>query len=416
MNKINFNEVLDRTYNKNVSHVNQKMLWISMDIGSTETRSITYSPEVKGQQTGYLTEVFRTPSQTWVADTNIPVDGESMRDRLVCRFPSGQIAGVCAKGTIADSLVSKARTINSSSDKLLQRATYSSIFFDIALICELDAQVTSVKADHYIIKLMLSIPPKESNNKKNRENQERFFNQGGITYFFPFFEDRGGSFSIQSCNLLQEPEAAGIYFKAVNHLGDGRNNYLFLDVGGRSAGVVPMKGGKLLGSNTTIDKTIGGSKLLVNIAEEVATNYSISVPSADLICNALQTGEFYIPSRDTDCGQDSDFKEIVDRNKRKFADTIAQYCSDSAAVNGIDFGYLNGIYLTGRVFNDYIDPKTNQPYYVSLFELVKEALQNDYGYEGAVHCETREHNLNPICNGLFYAQAAINRSGKDEEK
>lgn len=415
MNKINFNEVLDRTYNSNLPHVKQKVLWISMDIGSTETRSITYSPEVKEQQTAYLTEVFKTPSQTWVADTNIPVDGESMKDRLVCRFSSGQIAGVCAKGTITDSLVSKARTINSSSDKLLQRATYSSIFFDIALICELDSQVTGVKADHYIIKLMLSIPPKESNNKKNRENQEKFFNQGGIVYYFPFFEDNGGSFSIQSCNLLQEPEAAGIYFKAIHNLIDARSNYLFLDVGGRSAGVVPMKSGRLLGSNTTIDKTIGGSKLLANIAEEVAIKYSISVPSTDLICNALQTGEFYIPSRGTDCGQDSDFKEIVDHNKRKFAETIAQYCSDSAAINGIDFGYLNGIYLTGRVFNDYLDSRTGQPYYVSLFELVKETLRDDYGYEGAIRCENNDYNLNPICNGLFYAQAAIN-AGKDEKK
>ncbi len=416
MKKVDFNEVLKETYNTEVSHVNQKVLWVSMDIGSTETRSITYSPVVENQQGGYLTEVFKTPSQTWVADSSIPVDGESMGDRLVCRFPSGQIAGICAKGTVADSLVSKARSINSSSDKLLQRATYSSIFFDLALICELDSQVSGVKADHYFIKLMLSIPPKECNNQKNKENQERFFNQGAITYFFPFFEDRGGSFSIQSCNLLQEPEAAGIYFKAVDHLGEGKKNCLFLDVGGRSAGVAPMKGGKLLGSNTTIDRTLGGSKLLNTIAEEVASTYSITIPSMDLICNALQTGVFYIPARDTDCGQDSDFKEIVDRNKRKFADTIAQYCSDSASTNGIDFGYLNGIYLSGRVFNDYVNPTTNQPYYASLSELVKEALQNDFGYEGAIHCNSRAYDLNPICNGLFYAQAAIDQSKRGEKK
>lgn len=411
---VDFNAVLKQPYSKVADTVNQKTLWISMDIGSTETRSITFSPEVKDQQSVYKTSVFTTPSQTWVADNNMPLDGQSMGDRLCCRFPSGQIAGFLAKGAIANSLVSKARVINSSSDKLLQRATYSSIFFDIALICELDAQVTGVKANHYSIKLMLSIPPKESSNAKNRENQAKYFNQGGVTYFFPYFEDAGGSFSIQTCDLFQEPEAAGIFFRVEDRLIDQRANYLFLDVGGRSAGVVPMKNGKMIGSNTTIDKSIGGSKLLAAIAEDVAQAYDIPIPDTNLICNALQTGEFYVPSRNADYGQDSKFKEVVDKNKRKFADTIAQYCSDSAAINSIDFGYLTGIYLTGRVFNDYVDPKTGQNYYTSLSELVTQALRDDYGYYGSVKCRNTEYDLNPICNGLFCAQAATYKNKERE--
>lgn len=389
------------TYVKPNHHVEVKKLYLSIDAGSTETRSVeNYFDENKEVQStpaiviGAEYAKFRRPLQ-------MNTESEPLFKNLEFKigypaiegFSKGEVEQI-ARAALRDKyrLSGAVESIDSTQHKIEQRATYNTILSSIATQCMVSDMNTGVYSDVYDIDLQVSLPPGEITEAFDGDKFRRVLSNT-FDMEMPKIK-RAFQIKISSIIISPEPLAAAVNYITSKLETRRDQNILFVECGGRSIGTIMYRGVDKLDPDSAFPKLgSAGDAFLTNLAMDLATKYSITQPSRAQILQSLKTGKYMIGM------EELDFISILDECKLTFADNLMSCIRSSMKTIGMNFDELQRIVFSGRIFEPLIlkDGTMLSPSLADIFKESQElALKN-------IEVE-KQDTIYPVINGLSILQ------------
>lgn len=390
-------------------HVDSKKLYLSIDAGSTETRSVeNYFDENKNVQSTTATVIgaeyvkFR---RSIASDTS----GEPLYKNLEFKIGYPTVEGFSkgeteciARSVLKDKyrMTNAVESIDSTQHKIEQKATYNTILSSIAVQCMISDMCTHTYSDVYDIDLHVSLPPGEIieaySDNKFRKVLNNTFNME-----MPRIK-RAFMIKINKITITAEPVAAAVTYITNNMLSKKDQNILFVECGGRSIGTCLYRGTNRL-DESSVYTQLGnaGDTLLNNVAIDLSGKYSITQPSRDQLLQSLKTGKYMVGM------QELDFISVLDECKLTFSDTLMSCIRSAMKTIGMNFDELQRIVFSGRAFEPLMlkDGTIKSLSVVDIFRESQDIVLKDIEVE-------KQTTVYPVIAGLSILQqtAMLNES------
>ena len=318
-----------------------KTLDVCLDIGSTQTRSICFTPKTMSVDSEIVT-VDTGVKMVRRSLSNLRTD-KTLEGNLEVEVSTGNDVWHFVKGSMRNRMVSDATKIASSISKLDQVYTYQSAYFQIGLMVLLDAFQTGIQASCYDIKLTLALPPEDLLDSRQEMLKERL--RGKAVIKFPR-KNLSVNINITEIELYSEPVAVAFNY-SLNCNDSVSQNLVFLECGGRSKGAIVTKQGTLVLEGTTTAMG-GGENMLSAIADAVANRLHINLPDINAIRNCLDTGIFVY-------GNDTvDIVNEINEAKKMLASDCVDIISTALDRTNTKLEEVQKVVCTGRSFKSSI--------------------------------------------------------------
>lgn len=374
-------------------------LCLAVDIGSTTQRCILFNPVNEDQQS----RVFSTPTEYAMVQKDISntIGGsgctlDNLELKIDCLDPGSEtmVKSVhIVKGTLLKKLNLPPRALTADVAKVDAESTYVNILSNIAMsflakIVDSESRVPQRTID---VDLTVSLPPDDA---IVRERTDLFIDRIKGTYTVDFM--RLGvkvTFRLtpKSIFIGSEPLAAAIQQLIELDL-DEDDNYIFIDCGGRSSGVVLFVDGNLREGSATAFPT-GGTTLLNELANEVAASYKVQRPRPETMERVLATGKFKAGAKSIPV-----LKEI-ETAKRSVAERLDLGIAQALAANNVQGADFARVYCSGGTFGVAVD-ESGKLVSDSIMQMLKELFEDKSPY--TEFC--REPNRETVAKGLVWVR------------
>lgn len=360
-----------------------KTLDICLDVGSTQTRSICFTPKTMGLDSEIVTiDTGVKPVRRSLS--NLRTD-KTLEGNLEVEVSTGNDVWHFVKGSMRNRMLNDATKIASSISKLDQVYTYQSIYFQIGLMALLDAFQTGIQSSCYDIKLTLALPPEDLLDSRQEMLKDRL--KGKAVVKFPR-RNLSVNINIVDIELYSEPVAVAFNY-SLNCDDSASQNLVFLECGGRSKGAIVTKQGTLVLEGTTTAMG-GGENMLSTIADSVANRLHINLPDINVIRNCLDTGLFVY-------GNDTiDISDEINEAKRVLASDCVDIISTALDRTNTKLEEVQKVVCTGRSFKPSVrNGKVVSPSLATFIE-------DEFKYSKVpIVFETYAED-NPVVRGLSY--------------
>lgn len=363
---------------------------IAIDVGSTQTRSCTYTANAEIDNTIVLDsnyEVLNRSIEHIAAVDNQVISGLELTitdlsaDKKVDpMFTEAHII----KGNLLSSVTTSRVITASSASKIDQEATYLNIVSTVALQILQQYVVHGQPSNEMQVNLTVALPPEDTRFKQRLDKfMERLV--GSYSVEFKRF-DVIAKFAISDkLNIISEPEAVAVYQTVERQLENEEDSVVcVLDIGGRSTGITFIDNQHLL-LDSCATVPWGGSKLVAFLGRELGNSLNIQEPQPQRLIKALSTGEFKIGS------QRVDITAQLNAVKKEFAGLIFSELTRAIDLNGIQMQNISKVFCSGHTFGE-------APGSPSLMNAIAAQFQARCSFTEF----SRIENENPILMGLAY--------------
>lgn len=387
--------------------VESEDLYVCIDAGSTETRSMFFREED-------LNEEFETP-EVLIMDTATvklyePIEGlrtsNAVADNLEMEITTSSDSHRIARGSIRKYLAKASITMSSATSKIDQMLTRYSVWSQCALTALYRAINSNTIAETYNIHLTLSLPPEDTTTARIEKVKNEL--SGVTTVNFPRLGKRININILKSeLEIYAEPVAAAhsyVYHAEENNSIDDEIT-VFLDCGGRSKGAVIAKNGEQV-LNGTVTAMGGGEAMLSDISRKISNKYNINAPSIDTVAESLNDGLFHIGTETKDITPEINSAKVV------LAEDCAALINKLLDTTHIQIESVQRIVCTGRTFLPTVRNST------VVSKPLSEFIERQFSNIPVNIIFEKYNNINPIVNGLYLysvTNAITNLYGELEE-
>lgn len=373
---------------------------IAIDIGSTTQRCVLFNLVDDEQQS----QVLSTPTEYALVNKDIsntasgsPCPLDNLEVIINCKDPSDATAikqAHIVKNTLLRKLNLPQRALTSDIAKVDAESTYMNILVNVAtvLLSRAIAGEATVGSRVFDVDLTVSLPPDDA---VVRSRTDLFKDKLKGTYEVDFV--RLGikvQFRLNPASIYigSEPLAAALQQLIGLDLPED-NNYLFVDCGGRSLGIIPFVDENLR-EGSAAAFAIGGTTLLNELADEIASKLKIQRPRPEMMVKVLETGLFKTGAKSINV------VEQIENAKQSIAErldlSIAQALSGNS-VQGADFAR---VYCSGGTFGVTTDAKTG----TVVSDSIMAKLRQLYAAKSPFTEFFREPNRETVAKGLVWVR------------
>lgn len=385
-----FNDLMKKPYVKPVTETEESNITVSIDIGSTQTRS--YLRDDNGYESGVLT--VDTPYIT-VHRKLEDVKTQNIIDaNLEAEISSGTISTHIIKGDMRTLYNKSSRNLVSSCSKLDQDGSYISILFMLGLNALLYEMKTNQVYNVHKVRLMLALPSEDIGSDSRKEKVDSML-KGVFEVKFPRF-NRSVNIELNEINVYSEVSAAAIDYimgsvngTYTNTVLTGNSNCVFLDCGGRNKSAILYRNGKLA-TESSVSLPGGGENYIRNISKIVQNTYGINKPDNKSICESLTTATL------RNGNTEIDLIETMHEAKELLADQLMDTIFELLDFNGIQLQDISYIICSGRTMLPSVrkDTTVSPSVVVELESIVHSMSPN-------TQC-VRTENIDAVIKGLDY--------------
>lgn len=324
-------------------------MFLAMDLGSTETRSLVFNSAGESQGLIHLDSNYAILSRG-IDHIGNPDDELSSKleaviiDRTAGNKTEAPFSKVhVVKGKLRN--VADVHVVNTTANasKIDQDPTYINCVFNTAYMLLLRSAAMGALPEATVpVDITVSMPP-EDTISQNRIDRFKSRLAGQYQVTFPRL-DSTIQFEIKAedITVISEPNAVAIYQQGTDPL-DQESAFGFIDIGGRSAGYSFVRGGVLLEDNC-VTEPVGGNTMQNIIATLVADKLNIHRPTNDVVNRALKTGNIKIGSRMID------ISSCINAAKQEIASTLFNGFTTAMDSNNLQAQQLSKIFCSGRSF------------------------------------------------------------------
>lgn len=373
-------------------------LYICIDAGSTETRSMLFVTEDLMDENYSEPEVFVMDTAT--TKLYDPIEGlrtsNTIADNLEMEIITPEESHRIARGSIRKYLTKSSVTMSSAISKIDQLLTRYSVWSQCALTALYHAMETDTLAGTYNVHLTLSLPPEDTKTIRMEKIKQSL--SGLITVNFTRFGKRINLNIIEEyIEIYAEPVAAAHYYVYTHSHDDesydtdtdiGNETVVFLDCGGRSKGaVLAVNGEQIL--NGTVTAMGGGEAFMLDVAKRVSNKFNINAPTVDTIISSLNDGYIRIGT------ETKDIVPEINNSKIVLAEDCAALINKLLDAVHVQIESVQRIVCTGRTFMPIVRDRAVVS--KSLAEYIERQFSNI-----PVHIIfERYSDSNPIVRGLY---------------
>jgi hypothetical protein len=383
-----YKEILEASANKLTKPTSTKPsadMVISMDVGSTQTRSTIITAD-----TSDFTDLEVVEMDTAAVQLYRPLNSLRTNNTIISNLETEVITPTTSwkfvKGPMRTMLTKESTRMASSMSKLDQETTYQSILFQCGLMALLDAYNTGTLAEIYNVKLTIAMPPEDLVDVRQERIKSRLI--GVTTVKFPRLNSVI-NLNIVGVSIYAEPVAAAFSY-LMNNGRESKENIVFIDCGGRSKGAILTKQGNSVLEGTTTAMG-GGEHFLTDVAQSISARLKINLPNVDIVRDCLSTAMFNFGS------EEHDIVEDIDVAKRALAADCADVIRAVLDRTNTKLEEIQRVVCTGRTFLPSV--RNGQVVSPSLVEYV----EREFKYSGVpIQFERYSSIKQPIVNGLSY--------------
>lgn len=330
-----FNKFMKQAYTQPVASEPESNLTISVDIGSTQTRTMLRD------NLGYMT------MEPLIVDTAyIPVirqlqdvkTSDTIESNLEAEIVSSSINSHIIKGDMRLLYNKMSRNLASCTSKLEQEGAYNSILFMLGLNALLYELQTNKTYSLHKTKLVLSLPSEDIGSNSRKDKLESKL-KGIVDITFPRF-NRSIKISIDEIVIHSEVASAAVQYM-IDCSPDPTRNYVFIDCGGRNKSAILYKNGRVV-TESSVSKSGGGENYLRELAQIVQNTKGISKPNTVSLLNAL-------PNATLISGIDTiDIIDSMEEAKMIFAEQMVDTVLELLDYNQMQLQDISYIICSGR--------------------------------------------------------------------
>lgn len=407
---------LREVYKKPADFVSQRKLYLCVDPGSTQTRSVAQYVNsdnevvLASEGRNAINSQYVNILNSMSADTSREPLYKNMEFMIQYDVIDGLVkvpkTAHFARSYLADKYRQGGQTfsIDSTTEKGRQLSTYNTILSNVALYCLGDDLYTNTYSDVYHVSLMLAIPPMENTLSSSDSRFETVLCGREWNITLPRIK-RSFKVIIDELTMVEEPVAA-----AVSAIGRGvvdkTLNISFLDCGGRSQGWVPFVD-KVCSENVYSVQGNAGQVFLDFIASEIKRLDQVSAPSPQAILKAMDKGGKLMSG-----AKETSLIQAYNNALRFIAASLIATLKKGIAASSRSIEDFQEHIFSGRIFTNPIRDENKNIISDQLIDVLYEEF-NDLP-EGVVL--RVNPTPNPILDGLALLQAeAINRELHPED-
>lgn len=365
-------------------------VFIAMDVGSTQTRSCTFTKEAELGNVIILDSNYEilnrgiehvaSVDDSILSGLEMTLTDVSAESKVDPMFTEVHLI----KGNLLSSVTTNRITTSSSASKIDQEATYLNIVSNIALQLLQQYMVHGQPADETRVNLTVALPPEDTRFKQRLDK----FSQRLVGSYDVDFMRYGVTvrFGISAnINIISEPEAVAVYQTVEKQLeGEDDSVVCVLDIGGRSTGITFIDNQHLL-LDSCVTVPLGGSKLVALLGRELSSTLNIQEPQPQRLIKSLSTGEFKLGT------QKVDITPQLNTVKQEFAGLIFSELSRAIDLNDIQMQNISKVFCSGHTFGE-------APGSPSLMNAIAAKFQARCSFTEF----SRIEGENPILMGLVY--------------
>lgn len=379
---MSFKDILSRPFVKPENSVKERKLFVSVDIGSTETRCIVRNPK-----TNKTSEVLTVDTGQIIIPRKLEgIYTEPAISSNLEAIISGTINTHIIKGDMRNFYNRPQKVLASCASKLEQEQTYISITFIIGLAIALYEIDCNEKADVTNVTLMLSLPSEDVGSDIRKAKVDSKLKTAFNVEFprFPY----NVNFEVKEINLYSEVYAAAVCYSLIQKISPV-DNYVFVDCGGRNRGAIVYNNGRLA-SEAAITSNGGGDNYLKELCKIIQNRTELSSPNKQSVIRALETAVINNGSTSID------ISECLDEAKELLSEDLLDTVLMAVDYNNLQLNEVHTIVCTGRtMLPSKLGDRITSP---SVVEKLETLIKGMCPTVRVIHYDF----ANPIVNGLNY--------------
>lgn len=321
---------------------------IAQDLGSTETRTCAFDSELRFDELLLLDSNYShlardishldSSSNQVISNLEMVITDLTASKKVQPVFDTIHIV----KGNLLDQLAADRNMTSASTSKIDQQSTYINSISNIALSLLMNYANAGVPAQAPYLAVSISLPPEDTVSKARLDT---FKSKLAGTYSVQFVRmNIKVEFVIEadSIDVTSEPNAVAMNY-LIGKKTDEDDVIGFIDIGGRSAGITFLRGGRLL-EDTCITIPIGGAILTDILGKYISEQLNIQRPNQRMLIKALTTGTLRLG------GQTVDVADSLAKAKEEFSSTVFNAVLRALDTNNLQAQEVSKFVCSGRTF------------------------------------------------------------------
>lgn len=385
-----FNDLMRGAYNKPVVEKSESNFVVSVDIGSTQTR--TFLRDETGYESGVLT--VDTPYIAIQRKLEDVSTKPAIASNLEAVINGGSVSAHIIKGEMRTLYNKSSRNLASACSKLDQEGSYISILFMLGLNALLYEMDKNEQYKVHKINVMLALPSEDIGSNTRKDKLDSML-KGIFEIYFPRF-NRSVTIDVTDINICSEVSAAAIdyiissvYATDDEHKLPDSGSCVFLDCGGRNKSAILYKNGRLA-TESSVSLPGGGENYIRHLSKVIQNNIGINRPDNKSVFESLPTAVLRNGAKDID------IVDCMQEAKEALAEQLMDVVLELLDYNDMQLQDISYIICSGRTMlpSARHDIVVSQSVSVELEKLVHDMSPN-------TNC-IRTSNINAVIKGLDY--------------